>query len=136
LLNFASFRWGFIAVAAIEPRFLHDRDSIVHCAADPSIVNGGAASAICSLRPRLGIRPPARRRCARAEHVVKTGKTPGLDGKEWQTLLDSIPTDTVRDLRDRALIATLAYSFARITAALKMKVEDLVPKGKRCADDT
>jgi integrase len=35
----------------------------------------------------------------------------------------------VRDLRDRALIATLTYSFARITAALKMKVEDLRPQG-------
>jgi integrase len=30
---------------------------------------------------------------------------------------------------DRALIATLAYSFARIRAALKMKVEDLRPRG-------
>ena len=44
-------------------------------------------------------------------------------------LIDSIPTETVRDLRDRALIATLTYSFARITAALKMRVEDLRPKG-------
>jgi integrase len=35
----------------------------------------------------------------------------------------------MRDLRDRALIATLTYSFARITAALKMKVEDLRPRG-------
>jgi integrase len=35
----------------------------------------------------------------------------------------------VRDLRDRALIATLTYSFARINAALKMKVEDLRPRG-------
>jgi integrase len=43
--------------------------------------------------------------------------------------LDAIPTDTVPDLRDRALIATLTYSFARITAALKMKVEDLRPQG-------
>ena len=48
------------------------------------------------------------------KHVVKTGKTPVLDGKEWRKLLDAIPTDTVRDLRDRALIATLTYSFARI----------------------
>jgi integrase len=63
------------------------------------------------------------------KHVVKTGKTPVLDGKEWRKLIDAIPTDTVRDLRDRALIATLTYSFARITAALKMKVEDLRPKG-------
>ena len=63
------------------------------------------------------------------KHVVKTGKTPVLDGKEWRRLIDAIPTGTVRDLRDRALIATLTYSFARIGAALKMKVEDLRPKG-------
>jgi site-specific recombinase XerD len=63
------------------------------------------------------------------KHVVKTGKTPVLDAAEWRKLLDSIPTDTVRDLRDRALIATLTYSFARITAALRMKVEDLRPQG-------
>lgn len=63
------------------------------------------------------------------KHVVKTGKTPVLDGTEWRKLLDAIPTETVRDLRDRALISTLTYSFARIGAALKMRVEDLRPKG-------
>jgi site-specific recombinase XerD len=63
------------------------------------------------------------------KHVVKTGKTPVLEAKEWRQLLDAIPTETVRDLRDRALIATLTYSFARITAALKMQVEDLRAKG-------
>jgi site-specific recombinase XerD len=63
------------------------------------------------------------------KHVVKTGSTPVLEGDEWRKLLDSIPTTTLRDLRDRALIATLTYSFARISAALKMKVEDLRPRG-------
>jgi site-specific recombinase XerD len=63
------------------------------------------------------------------KHVVKTGKTPVLEGTEWRKLLDSIPATTLRDLRDRALIATLTYSFARINAALKMKVEDLRPRG-------
>lgn len=63
------------------------------------------------------------------KHVVKIGKTPVLDGTDWRKLLDAIPTETVRDLRDRALIATLTYSFARIGAALKMKVEDLRAKG-------
>jgi site-specific recombinase XerD len=62
-------------------------------------------------------------------HVVKTGKTPVLDGREWRRLLDAIPTETVRDLRDRALIATLTCSFARITTVLKMRVEDLRPRG-------
>jgi integrase len=63
------------------------------------------------------------------KHVVKTGRTPVLEGEEWRKLLDSIPATTLRDLRDRALIATLTYSFARISAALKMKVEDLRPRG-------
>lgn len=63
-------------------------------------------------------------------HIVKTGKTPVLEGTEWRRLLDTIPPGgTVRDLRDRALIATLTYSFARIGAALKMKIEDLRSKG-------
>src|SRR3954469_25104869 len=63
------------------------------------------------------------------KHVVKIGKTPVLEAAEWRTLLDTIPATTLRDLRDRALIATLTYSFARITAALKMKVDDLRPRG-------
>src|ERR1700730_6848159 len=63
------------------------------------------------------------------KHVVKTGKTPVLEGAEWRRLIDAIPTDTVRDLRDRALIATLTYGFARVGAALKMRVEDLQSKG-------
>ena len=63
------------------------------------------------------------------KYIIKTGKTPVLEGHEWRRLIDSIPTETVRDLRDRALIATLTYGFARIGAALKMKVEDLEPKG-------
>src|SRR3954453_23235055 len=63
------------------------------------------------------------------KHVVKVGKTPVLEAEAWRKLLKSIPTESLRDLRDRALIATLTYSFARINAALKMKVEDLRPRG-------
>src|SRR5205823_3160206 len=76
---------------------------------------------IVPMNPAAAVRGP--------KHVVKTGKTPVLDGDEWRKLLASVPTTTLRDLRDRALIATLTYSFARITAALKMKVEDLRPRG-------
>ena len=50
------------------------------------------------------------------KHVVKTGKTPVPEGAEWRKLLASIPTTTLRDLRDRAPIATLTYSFARVNA--------------------
>jgi site-specific recombinase XerD len=64
-------------------------------------------------------------------HVVKKGKTPVLDGDEARKLLDSIDVSTVVGLRDRALIALLIYSFARISAALHMNVEDYYPQGKR-----
>ncbi|MGH7052074.1 MAG: tyrosine-type recombinase/integrase [Acetobacteraceae bacterium] len=63
------------------------------------------------------------------KHVVKTGKTPVLDGALWRRLIDAIPTATVRDLRDRALIAALTFSFARIGAALAMRVEDVRVQG-------
>jgi site-specific recombinase XerD len=76
---------------------------------------------IMATNPASSVRGPT--------HVVKTGKTPILDGGEWRHLIDAIPTDTLRDRRDRALIATLTYSFARINAALRMRVEDLRPRG-------
>ena len=76
---------------------------------------------VLPMNPAAAVRGPT--------HVVKTGSTPVLDAAEWRKLIDSIPTDTKRALRDRALIATMTYSFARITAALTMKVEDLRPKG-------
>jgi site-specific recombinase XerD len=76
---------------------------------------------VMPMNPAAAVRGP--------KHVVKTGTTPVLDAAEWRKLIDSIPIETVRDLRDRALIATLSYSFARITAALRVKVEDLRPQG-------
>ncbi len=63
------------------------------------------------------------------KHVMKTGKTPVLEGAEWRRLMDAIPQDSMRDLRDRALIAVLTYSFARIGAALQMRVEDVRAQG-------
>lgn len=65
------------------------------------------------------------------KHVIKRGKTPVLTREETRELLDSIETNSVIGLRDRALIGTLVYSFARIGAALTMKVEDYFPEGKR-----
>jgi site-specific recombinase XerD len=76
---------------------------------------------IVPMNPAAAVRGP--------KHVVRTGKTPVLDAAEWRKLIDSIPIEKVRDRHDRALIATLTYSFARISAALGMRVEDLRPQG-------
>jgi site-specific recombinase XerD len=65
------------------------------------------------------------------KHVVKTGKTTVLDADQARTLLDSIDISTVAGLRDRALIALMTYSFARVSAAVAMDVEDYHPQGKR-----
>jgi site-specific recombinase XerD len=90
-------------------------------AAVRTLFNWLVTGQVVPMNPASAVRGP--------KHVVKTGKTPVLDGAEWRRLIDSIPTETVRDLRDRALIATLTYSFARITAALHMKVADLRSQG-------
>ncbi len=65
------------------------------------------------------------------KHVVKKGKTPVLLGEEARTLLDSIKTDTVVGLRDRAFIALLIYTFARVGAAVRLNMEDVYIQGKR-----
>ena len=65
------------------------------------------------------------------KHVVKTGKTTVLDADQARTLLDSIDISTLVGLRDRALIALMTYSFARVSAGVAMNVEDYHPKGKR-----
>ena len=48
--------------------------------------------------------------------VVKRGKTPVLSVEDARTLLDSIPTDSLQGLRDRALIGVMLFSFARVSA--------------------
>jgi integrase/recombinase XerD len=65
------------------------------------------------------------------KHVVKRGKTPVLRADEARQLLDSIDISTLIGLRDRALIALMAYSFARVEAALSLKVEDYFTEGRK-----
>jgi site-specific recombinase XerD len=73
--------------------------------------------------PASAVRGPA--------HVVKRGKTPVLSRDEARELLDAIETDSIGGLRDRALIGVMVYSFARIGAAIGLKLEDYYPQGKR-----
>lgn len=64
-------------------------------------------------------------------HVVRKGKTPVLTPEEARTLLDSIDISTLIDLRDRALIGVMVYSFARVGAMLRLKVSDYYVQGRR-----
>jgi integrase len=64
-------------------------------------------------------------------HVVKAGKTPVLAPEEARALMDRIEITTLAGLRDRALVGLMVFSFARIGAALGMKVEDMFRQNRR-----
>jgi integrase/recombinase XerD len=76
------------------------------------------------------------------QYVVKKGKTPVLTEDEARQLFAAIndrigkklekqePPD-ILDLRDRALLGVMVYTFARIGAVLGMNVEDYYQQGKR-----
>lgn len=78
---------------------------------------------VIGTNPAASVRGPS--------HVVRQGKTPVLESAEARALLDSIDTTTPAGLRDRALIGLMVYSFARIGAALGMKVEDVYTQNRR-----
>ena len=61
----------------------------------------------------------------------REGKTPAFDTEQVQKVLDKIDTSNDVGLRDRALLGTLAYTFARIGAVVNLKVEDYFQTGKR-----
>jgi site-specific recombinase XerD len=64
-------------------------------------------------------------------HIARKGKTPVLDAAEARQLLDSIDVTTPIGLRDRALIALMVFSFARVGAALAMRVDDVYRQHRR-----
>jgi len=78
---------------------------------------------VIAVNPAASVRGPS--------HIVRQGKTPVLEEAEARVLLDSIDTTTPIGLRDRALIALIVYSFARVGAALAMKVEDVFVQNRR-----
>ena len=78
---------------------------------------------VVPVNPAASVRGPS--------HAVKVGKTPVLEPAEARALIDSIDVGTPVGLRDRALIGLMVYSFARIGAALGMKVDDVFTQNRR-----
>jgi len=64
-------------------------------------------------------------------HSQRRGKTPVLQADEARTLIDAIDVSSLPGLRDRALIGLMVYTFARVGAAISMKVEDFFVQGRR-----
>lgn len=64
-------------------------------------------------------------------HSVRNGSTTVMSSEDTSAFLKSIDTAHVVGLRDRALIAVMTYSFARVSAVVGLKVEDYFPLKKR-----
>ncbi|MGF6786988.1 site-specific recombinase XerC [Paraburkholderia sp. 35.1] len=64
-------------------------------------------------------------------HSARKGKTTVLEASEARQLLDRIDVTTPVGLRDRALIALMVFSFARVGTALAMRVDDVYVQHRR-----
>ena len=64
-------------------------------------------------------------------HSVSKGVTPVLSSEEATALLTGMDVSTVVGLRDRAIIAVMTYTFARVGAVVALTVEDYFPQKKR-----
>ena len=78
---------------------------------------------IIAVNPAHSVRGP--------RYSVTKGKTPALSSEEASALLKGMDVSTVVGLRDRAIIAVMTYTFARVGAVVALKVEDYYPQTKR-----
>ncbi len=63
-------------------------------------------------------------------HSVSKGSTPVLSSEEATALLGGMDVSTVVGLRDRAIIAVMTYTFARVSAVVRFDDGRLLPAGK------
>ncbi|HXO19435.1 MAG TPA: tyrosine-type recombinase/integrase [Thermoanaerobaculia bacterium] len=63
--------------------------------------------------------------------VIRTGKTPVLLEDEPRRLLDSIAGEGLVDLRDKALLSVMLYSFSRVSAVVGLRVRDYEHQRRR-----
>jgi site-specific recombinase XerD len=94
-----------------------------HLAAIRMLCDYLVVTGILPMNPAAAVRGP--------KHSAKRGKTPVLTGAEARTFLASIETDSVLGLRDRAVLGVMVYTFGRVGAVSRMRVEDYYPQGKR-----
>jgi site-specific recombinase XerD len=78
---------------------------------------------VMSTNPAHSVRGP--------RHSVSKGITPVLSSEEATALLAGMDVSTVVGLRDRAIIAVMTYTFARVGAVVALTVEDYFSQKKR-----
>jgi integrase/recombinase XerD len=94
-----------------------------HLAASRTLFDHLVTGQVLPTNPAASVRGP--------KHVLRKGLTPVLSPDEARTLLEAIEATTPGGLRDRALIGTMVYRFARVGAVVAMNAEDYFPQGRR-----
>jgi integrase/recombinase XerD len=111
-----------------------------HLAAIRMLFDWMVIGGILTVNPAAAVRGP--------KYVIKKGKPPVLTPEEARLLLDSISLvrktqrgrrrgrdpemkPCLAGFRDRALLAVMVYTFARVSAVVGMNVEDYYQQGKR-----
>src|SRR5450432_4101851 len=67
------------------------------------------------------------------KYSTKKGKTPVLTQDETQTLIRKIDTGHLVGLRDRALIGTMVYTFARVSAVINRGRPNIAATSRKVA---
>jgi site-specific recombinase XerD len=114
-----------VVVAAYIEKMTREREAQTvkqHLAAIRMLFDWLVIGQILPSNPATSVRGP--------RYSYKRGKTPVLSAADARKLLDSIDTSHVVGLRDRALIALMVFSFARVGAVTRMLVSDYYPNGK------
>jgi len=63
--------------------------------------------------------------------VQREGSTPILTAEETRKFIEGLPTRSVKDKRDKAIIGVLTYTFARVSAIVRMERDDYYQAGRR-----
>jgi site-specific recombinase XerD len=125
---------GLIDLAAVTPMHVaayveqlgrtHAKPTVKqHLAAVRMLFDWLVTGQVVKANPAHAVRGP--------KHSVRKGKTAVLDASEMRDLIASINGGRLQDLRDRALIALMGYTFARVGAAVQLTVGDFYVQNRR-----
>lgn len=65
------------------------------------------------------------------KHNPREGSTPILTADEASEFIEGLPTGSIKDRRDKAIIGVMTYTFARVSAVVGLNQEDYFQAGRR-----
>ena len=94
-----------------------------HLAALRSLFDYLVVGQVMPFNPAAAVRGP--------KYSVREGKTPILSAEDTRQLFERFDPALLSDVRDRAIIAVMVYSFARVSAVIKLRVKDYQRQGMK-----